>query len=376
MGAAIEIDHVSKHFKLNHERPTPSKERVVNFRTAQYEEFWALRDVTFRSTRARPLGLLGHNGSGKSTLLKCVAGIMRPTEGSIRQARPDRRAARARRRLPPRPHRARERLHERVDPRVLRQARSTGSSTRSWRSPRSSDFIDNQVKHYSSGMDRPSRASRWPSTSSPRSCSSTRCSSVGDEAFQRKCLDRIKRFQREGRTILLVTHAVDLVRQICDRAAVLDHGELVAVGPPGEAVLRVPRAPAPRAPRCRPTSTTRPLRRNLEVKITDVRIVYPVRRSATCSRASRSRSGSTSSRPSRSTTSSSRSRLRPGRQDAARRPTPTSRADVGRSRAGRGRVRDRRLPLMDGIYPVHLGAHTRDGGRPTTTGPRRTSSRS
>ena len=59
---------------------------------------------------------------------------------------------------------------------------------------------------------------------------------VGDESFQRKCLERIKQFQREGRTILLVTHAADLVRQICDRAAVLDHGNLVSLDDPGPAV--------------------------------------------------------------------------------------------------------------------------------------------
>ena len=59
---------------------------------------------------------------------------------------------------------------------------------------------------------------------------------VGDELFQRKCLDRVKQFQREGRTIVVVTHAADMVRQICDRAAVLDQGDLVALGTPGEAV--------------------------------------------------------------------------------------------------------------------------------------------
>ena len=59
---------------------------------------------------------------------------------------------------------------------------------------------------------------------------------VGDENFQRKCLDRIAKFQREGRTILFVTHAADLVRRICDRAIVLDRGEIIADSPPGEAV--------------------------------------------------------------------------------------------------------------------------------------------
>ena len=60
--------------------------------------------------------------------------------------------------------------------------------------------------------------------------------SVGDEAFQRKCIERVKKFQEEGRTILFVTHAADLVRRICDRAIVLDHGKMVIDAPPGEAV--------------------------------------------------------------------------------------------------------------------------------------------
>src|ERR1700681_559496 len=60
--------------------------------------------------------------------------------------------------------------------------------------------------------------------------------SVGDELFQRKCIDRVRQFQREGRTIIFVTHSVDQIRQICDRAAVLDRGEMVACGLPGEAV--------------------------------------------------------------------------------------------------------------------------------------------
>jgi len=59
---------------------------------------------------------------------------------------------------------------------------------------------------------------------------------VGDEAFQRKCLDRVRHFQREGRTIVFVTHAPDLVRQICQKAIVLDHGKEVASGSPGQAI--------------------------------------------------------------------------------------------------------------------------------------------
>ena len=85
MGSVIEIENVSKHFKLNHQRADSPKERVINFRKTTHEEFWALRDVTIHVEQGETVGLLGHNGSGKSTLLKCVAGIMRPTMGTIRK---------------------------------------------------------------------------------------------------------------------------------------------------------------------------------------------------------------------------------------------------------------------------------------------------
>jgi ABC-2 type transport system ATP-binding protein len=92
-----------------------------------------------------------------------------------------------------------------------------------------------QVKHYSSGMYA-RLAFAVAVNIDPDILLVDEVLSVGDEAFQRKCLNRVKEFQKEGRTILLVTHAADLVRQICDRAAVLDHGELVTFGNPGDSV--------------------------------------------------------------------------------------------------------------------------------------------
>ena len=83
MGAAIEIEHVSKHFKLNHARADSLKERVVNFRKANYEEFWALKDVSIHVEQGETVGLLGPNGSGKSTTFKCVTGLVRPSGGRV-----------------------------------------------------------------------------------------------------------------------------------------------------------------------------------------------------------------------------------------------------------------------------------------------------
>jgi ABC-2 type transport system ATP-binding protein len=136
------------------------------------------------------------------------------------------------------------------------------------------EFIDNQVKHYSSGM-----AARLGFAVAvnvePEILLVDEVLAVGDEAFQRKCLDRIKQFQREGRTILLVTHAVDMVRQICDRAAVLDHGELVTIGAPGEAALAFREHLRKRGAEVPKDLDDPTLLRNLQIQITDVTIEYP-----------------------------------------------------------------------------------------------------
>ena len=96
-------------------------------------------------------------------------------------------------------------------------------------------FIDMQVRHYSSGMY--VRLGFAVAVNvDPDILLVDEVLSVGDEAFQRKCLDRVKLLQDEGRTILFVTHAADLIRRVCDRAVVLDHGRLVVEGSPGEAV--------------------------------------------------------------------------------------------------------------------------------------------
>jgi ABC-2 type transport system ATP-binding protein len=98
-------------------------------------------------------------------------------------------------------------------------------------------FIDNQVKFYSSGMY--VRLGFAVAVNvEPDVLVVDEVLAVGDEAFQQKCLDKIKTFQRDGRTILFVTHAADMVRQICDRAVVLAGGRVLEVGTPGRAIRR------------------------------------------------------------------------------------------------------------------------------------------
>ncbi|MHB8294908.1 MAG: ABC transporter ATP-binding protein [Acidimicrobiales bacterium] len=234
MEHAIKVEGVSKHFRLYQEKHTSLKAKVLHLGRVPYEDFTALEDINLEIAEGETVGLLGHNGSGKSTLLSCMAGILRPTTGQVR----------TRGRLTSMLELGSGFNHElsgRAN--VYLNAALVGMKRREVER-RMDDiiefselehFIDNQVKFYSSGMY-VRLGFAVAVNMDPDILLVDEVMAVGDENFQRKCLDRIKAFQREGRTIVFVTHAADLVRQICDWAAVLDHGVQVATGPPGEAI--------------------------------------------------------------------------------------------------------------------------------------------
>jgi ABC-type polysaccharide/polyol phosphate transport system ATPase subunit len=231
---AIEVEHVTKAFKLYRDKAQSAKERVIKLGRMPYEEFKALDDVSFEVAQGETVGLLGHNGSGKSTMLKCITGTLRPTSGRIRTL--GRTAALLELGAGFHPDlTGRENVYlngsilgldrhyiDRVFDDIV-DFSEIGA------------FIDNQVKHYSSGMY--SRLGFAVAVNvDPDVLLVDEVLSVGDEAFQRKCLDRVKQFQREGRSILLVSHSADLMRQTCDRVVVLDHGRVVSSGEPGQAI--------------------------------------------------------------------------------------------------------------------------------------------
>ncbi len=233
-GAVVEVDAVSKRFRIFQGKPQSLKERAIALGRTPSEDFWALRDIAFDVGAGETVGILGHNGSGKSTLLKIVAGILRPTTGRVRTA--GRMAALLELGAGFHPElTGRENVFLNGSilglSRVEIERRFDDIVAFAELEP----FIDNQVKHYSSGMF--ARLGFAVAVNvEPDVLLVDEVLSVGDEAFQRKCVERVKAFQREGRTIIVVTHAADLVRQIADRAVVLDHGEMVTVGSPGEAV--------------------------------------------------------------------------------------------------------------------------------------------
>jgi len=231
---SVDVVNVSKKFRLYDEKFQSLKERFLHVGKTTHEDFLALKDVNFSVIEGETVGILGRNGSGKSTLLKCISGILQPTTGEIRV----------------RGHLAallelgagfQPELSGRDN--IFLNAALLGLSQKEMEKrfddivafAELEQFIDNQVKFYSSGMY--VRLGFAVAVNvNPDVLVIDEVLAVGDENFQRKCMERIKTFQTEGRTILFVTHAADMVRLICDRAVVLAHGNVLTVGTPGKAI--------------------------------------------------------------------------------------------------------------------------------------------
>src|SRR6185369_15136250 len=232
----IEFENVSKRFILHKDRQDTIQGRFAGLLRprAQGEEFWALRDVSFSVGKGESLGLVGHNGAGKSTALKLMTRILEPTSGHV--AMNGRVAALLE---------LGSGFHPDLSGRenVFLNGSLLGFSRRDMlaRLPgivdfaEIGDFIDLEVKHYSSGMY--TRLAFAVATSvDPDILITDEVLAVGDEAFQRKCIERIYRFRQTGKTIVFVSHGLDVVRQLCDRAVWLDHGVARAVGPATEVI--------------------------------------------------------------------------------------------------------------------------------------------
>lgn len=234
----LSVEGLSKRFILR--KDNSIKERVVTLGRAgrlHREDFWALRDVDFQVRAGTTIGLIGHNGSGKSTLLKVLGGIVDPTSGVVRQR--GRVAALLELGAGFHPDlTGRENVYLNASLLGMSRAETHAKFDAIVAFAGIGDFIDTQVKFYSSGMY-VRLAFAVAVHTDPDLFLVDEVLSVGDEAFQRKCLERIRQFQDEGRTIVLVTHSMSQVLDFCDRAVLLDHGRVVVDGSPRDAVLRL-----------------------------------------------------------------------------------------------------------------------------------------
>jgi ABC-type polysaccharide/polyol phosphate transport system ATPase subunit len=230
---AIVVEGVTKRFRIPRERYHTLKERALHgFRRTRFEALEGLHDVSFTVRRGEFFGVIGRNGSGKSTLLKCIAGIYRIDGGRIGVDgrlstfielgvgfNPD---------LAAEDNIVLNAILLGVDP---REARRRVESVIEF--AELEEFADLKLKNYSSGMYvRLAFAVMIQVDADVLLIDEVLA--VGDAAFQQKCYRQFERMREESRTILFVTHDMEAVNRFCDRAILLERGELVAIGDPRE----------------------------------------------------------------------------------------------------------------------------------------------
>jgi ABC-type polysaccharide/polyol phosphate transport system ATPase subunit len=235
MPAAIDAAGVSKSFRIPHEQRNHFKEYFMHpMRRTTYERNDALKDVSFSVDAGEFFGIFGPNGSGKSTLLRILAGIYIPDSGRVR----------VNGLLSPFIE-----LGVGFNPELNARDNIRINATLSGLTSRELDkkfdrilefselerFVDQKLKNYSSGML--VRLAYSIAIQIPFDVLLLdEVLAVGDESFQQKCFATFDRFKEEGKTVVLVTHALDLLDRFCDRVLLLDHGVVRSIGPPDEVI--------------------------------------------------------------------------------------------------------------------------------------------
>ncbi len=230
----VRIEHVFKKFVLHKDKSIKDRVLYWGSRSKSRSEFLALDDVDLEIGLGETVGLIGHNGSGKSTLLKVIGGIIEASHGDV--FRRGRVAALLELGAGFHPD-----LSGREN--VYLNAALLGMSTAETDAVFDDivefsgigEFIDSQVKFYSSGMY-VRLAFAVAVHSDPDLLLVDEVLAVGDEPFQLKCMNKIRHFQKEGRTIILVSHSSEQVADVCTRAVVLDGGRIVHDGDVGTGI--------------------------------------------------------------------------------------------------------------------------------------------
>lgn len=226
----IEVENVSMRFNLYKEKVDSIKEYFIKLAkgTLHYEEFWALKDISFSLGKGDSLGLVGRNGSGKSTLLKLLAGVMKATSGSVRVggsvaplielgAGFDMDLT------------AKENIY--LNGAVLGYSKKEmdGHFNKIVEFSELEEFLDVPVKNFSSGMFARLGFS-IATVGVPDVLIVDEILAVGDFKFQEKCQDRIQNMLKGGTTLLFVSHSAEQVMELCTKALWLDGGKMKMFG--------------------------------------------------------------------------------------------------------------------------------------------------
>lgn len=226
----LKVEDVSIKFNLSSEKVDSFKEYIIKSIKHQisYDEFWALKNVSFSINKGDRLGILGLNGAGKSTLLKVIAGVFKPTEGHVTASG----------RIVPLLE-----LGAGFDPQYTGRENiflygTVLGYSKSYLQEKYDEivefselgkFIDVPIKNYSSGM-RTKLGFSIATISEPEILILDEILSVGDARFRKKSEQKLVDMMDGGTTVLFVSHSLTQVRRICNKAMILDHGKLHAIG--------------------------------------------------------------------------------------------------------------------------------------------------
>lgn len=227
--SAVRFENVSKRFLLDRNVNRTLMEVFIRpFKKRAREYFWPLRDVTFALEQGRSLGIIGENGSGKSTILKLVARILEPTSGSVKTV--GRISALLELGASFHPElTGRENIFLAASIANVSQAEIRREIDDIIAFADIGSYIDVPVKHYSSGMY-VRLGFAVAVRLQPEILLVDEVLAVGDEAFQHKCLQTIKRLQRQGVSVILVSHSMEQIAEMCDEVLWLHDGYVRSFG--------------------------------------------------------------------------------------------------------------------------------------------------
>lgn len=227
---ALVVKDIGMKFNLSAEKVDNLKEYIIKKLKHEitYNEFWALKNVSFTLEKGDRLGILGLNGAGKSTLLKVISGVFKPTEGSVSMKG----------KIVPllelgagfdKEYTGKENIYlygavlgyskKYLDSKYDEIVEFSGLG----------DFINVPIKNYSSGM-KSKLGFSIATIADPEILILDEVLSVGDAKFRKKSEAKIMSMMEGGTTVLFVSHSLDQVRRICNKAMILDHGKIIAFG--------------------------------------------------------------------------------------------------------------------------------------------------
>ena len=215
-GNSIEVTGVSKKFKVYYDKGNSLKERVLFLKRGRYEERWVLRDISFEIKKGEVIGLIGENGCGKSTMLKLLTRIMYPTKGQIEiKGRVSSLLELGAGFHPDMSGRENIYMNASIFGLTKREIDKRMEEIISFSELEA--FLDNPIRTYSSGMYMRLAFSVAINVDADVLLIDE-ILGVGDMNFQKKCFDKLKEIKDKGTTIVIVSHSMEQLEQICERS--------------------------------------------------------------------------------------------------------------------------------------------------------------